>query len=258
MPGKNSIVETLKNAFQLYRSTFKICFIIAMLLSVITEGFKVYAQSLGLGKVVAAYINTGKIDESALSNHGLLMFLAVATIVLTLLVYGLLICIGAIKAQSAQNEGFFAKDMQAALLMLRRRFWSFVGAFILSIILWVFGSFLSLIGIWIVISITLVFFPVVLIDNLNPFAGFKENLRLMRPHIWYVLQLGFIVVLLLFLKSGLYLLFTSITGVDQLGFGIEHVLMIFIEALFLPYVMMLSVAAFYELNKRDDLPTYEQ
>lgn len=253
MAGKNAVAKTVKSALQLYRNSFKICFMLSMFLAVVSECFKVYAMRFGLYEAVAQYLKAGTINESRITHNGLLVSIAILSVISVVVVYALIVCIGILQGQN-REKCFQTGDFNNAWQCFRRHFWCFIGAFILNVFLWGLGSLLSLIGIWLVISFTFVLFPVVLAEGLGPFAGFRENLRRIRPHIAYVLQLGLVVMLLLLLKVFLYSLLTGLSGFDRIEFGVEHVLIIFVDALVLPFVLMLSVAAYIELNHSDDLP----
>ncbi|WP_162902111.1 hypothetical protein [Facilibium subflavum] len=249
---KNTILDTLKNTLALYKATFKVCFTLALILAAVTEYFKIYAFNLGFNQAIQQYLEEGTLSQD-LQGNGTLIWLAVVSIILTVMVYALLVCIGGVQSQSP-DSAFSKVKFSQAWLYFRRRFFSFLGAFFINAVLWVIGSFLSLIGIWLVVSFTFVIFPVILLDNLGTISGYKENFRLIRANVIYILQLGFITLVLLFVKYLAYLLFSGLGGQAGMSFGIEHVVLVFVEALVLPFVMLLSVSAFYELNRRDDMP----
>ena len=250
MSGKISVVETLVNAFQLYRSIFYVCFVLTAPLSIIVEGFKIYMQSFGFIQALEIYFNTGKIDQlSFLPHQSIIALLSIIIFLLTLLVQGLLICIGITKIETLPKEILLKKHIGSAFLMLKKRFWSFSGAFVLSFILSMIGSLMSFVGVWIVLSVKLIFFPVVMTCNLDPFLSFRKNIRLVMTNIPYILQISSVIMLLLVLKSLIYLIFAPLTDINQFFFGIEHVIVIFVESLYLPFIVTISLEVFCILNK---------
>ena len=251
MIGNSAVVNTLKNAYGLYRSAFKVCFVFAVILAAITESFKVLALQSGIDKMAQSYLEEGVVPTHLQASEALL-WVGLLSIVATVIVNAMIICIGGemFKAQAK----FCSKDnLNASFSMFRSRIGLFIVVSVLNGILWVLVSMLSVFGIWIISSFTLILFPTVLLGGMGVVATFRENFRLLGSNALYALQLGFVLMLILFAKYVLYAIFSAAHAGD-VGFGIEHVVIIFIEALLLPFSLMIMVAAFFELNAKDDMP----
>ncbi|WP_157966649.1 hypothetical protein [Fastidiosibacter lacustris] len=241
-------MNTLNVAWNLYRSTLKVCFIFALVSAVIAEYFKLYALNAGVGEIIHAYMQSGQIPAT-LPDAEVLALLGLSSMFITMCVYGLLICIGG----EYFKEGVIKPElMKNAFAIFRKRFGLFLLVCILNGFLWFLASFLSIFGFWLVTSFTLILLPTVLLGNVGVWMSFRENFRLLGSNVLYALQLGFIIVAILLIKYVVYALFAAIG--DGVSFGINHVVIIFIDAFSLAFIVMVMVAAFYELNAKDDLP----
>lgn len=250
LKNKGAIVNTLKNAWQMYRATLKSCFLLAMISAVIAEYFKLYALNSGVGEAIQSYMHSGKLPDS-LPNAQFLAFLGLFSMFVTMCVYGLLVCVGG----NYLKEGVAQKDVvKSAFLVFKKRFPLFLMVCILNGFLWFLASFLNIFGLWLAASFTLILLPTVLLGNVGVWMSFRENFRLLTGNLLYALQLGFIVMLVLLLKYVVYALFMAIGHAGDMNFGIEHVVIVFVDALTLPFIIMIMVAAFDELNVRDDMP----
>ncbi|WP_440682040.1 hypothetical protein [Cysteiniphilum halobium] len=250
LKNKGAIVNTLKSAWQMYRVTLKSCFLLAIISAAIAEYFKLYALNSGVSKAVHSYMQTGELPNG-FPDAQFLAFLGLFSMFVTMCVYGLLICVGG----NYLKEGMAQKNaIQKAFSIFKKRFPSFLMVCILNGFLWFLASFLNIFGLWLAASFTLILLPTVLLGNVGVWMSFRENFRLLTGNLLYALQLGFIVMLVLLLKYVIYALFMAIGQAGNVNFGVEHVVIIFVDALTLPFIIMIMVAAFYELNARDDMP----
>ena len=239
------MTSTLKETMRWYKSSFKICFILSLALSVITEYFKAYAIHLGLYDALKQYFESGDIPQQ-FQHNTLLGALGILSIVTTIVVYGLLVCIAGMQLQK-QAVATTKADIYQAINIFRARFWPFLGAFFISVILWGLAGFLGIIGIWLVTSFSLIIFPVVLLSNVGVFLGYKKTFSLMARNSVYALQMGFITIILLGIKYLVYFIFITINDYNNIHLGIEHVVMVFTEAVTLPFITMLMVSVYHHL-----------
>ena len=251
LKNKGAIINTLNIAWNLYRSTLKACFVFALISAILAEYFKLYALSSGVGEAVENYMQTGKLPTS-IPDAQFLAFLGVLSMLVTMCVYGVIICIGG--EYFKEVGAISSKSIKSALAVFRKRFALFLLVCVLNGVLWFLASFLSVFGLWLVASFTLILLPTILLGDVGAWMSFRENFRLLTSNFLYALQLGFVIVVVLLLKYLIYALFVAMGGDSGMDFGVEHVVVIFFDALTLPFIIMIMVAAFYELNARDDLP----
>lgn len=250
LKNKGAIVNTLKIAWKIYSSTLRLCFFFAIISAAIAEYCKLYALNSGLSFAIQSYMQSGKWPAS-LPHAEFLAFLGLLSMFITICVYGLLVCIG----DNYTKDGVSEKDIvKKAFLIFKKRAPLFLMVCILNGLLWFLASFLNIFGLWLVASFTLILFPTVLLGNVGVWMSFHENFRLLGSDLLYALQLGFVVILVLLVKYIVYALFIAIGNAGDLNFGIEHVVIVFIDALTLPFIIMIMLAAFYELNAQDDMP----
>ena len=174
------------------------------------------------------------------------------SIIVTVIVNAMIICIGG-EIFKTKTKTCTKDTLGCAFAMFRSRIGLFIVVSVLNGLLCLLGSLLSIFGIWIMTSFTLILFPTVLLGGMCVFATFRENFRLLGSNALYALQVGFILMLILLIKHMLYTVFSG-TDAGNIGFAIEHVVNIFIEALLLPLSLMVMVAVFFELNAKDDMP----
>jgi len=246
MEVKEAITATLKETVNLYKFSFKVCFVFSLALSVLTEYFKIYAINLGLYDALKQYFESGNIPEH-LQNNTLLGFLGILSIVATIVVYGLLVCLGEMqfKNKTAAIKKF---EIYKALSIFKGRFWPFFGVFFINVILSGLAGFLGVIGIWLITSFSFIVFPLILLSNLGVFQAYKRTFVVMGKNAVYAIQVGFIAVILLGIKYLIYFIFIAINDYDNIHFGIEHAVMVFIEALTLPFVTMLMISVYHRLS----------
>ncbi len=247
--NNGAIISTLRTAWKLYRATLKVCFFFAVISAAFAEYFKLYALNSGVGEAMRGYVETGKLPADLLNVRSL-AFLGLLSMLVTMCVYGFLVCIGGMRVKE-ELKG--PKLMKEAFALFKKRFPLFLLVCALNGFLWFIASFLSIFGLWLVTSFTLILLPSVLLGNVGVWMSFRENFRLLGSNLLYALQLGFIVVLLLLLKYIVHVPFLAISG-DGIDVGLEHVLIIFADAFTLPFIIMIMVVAFYELNAQDDMP----
>lgn len=250
LKNKGATVNTLKSAWQMYRATLKSCFFLAIISAAIAEYFKLYALNSGVGEAIHSYMQSGKLPEN-LPDAQFLAFLGLFSMFVTMCVYGLLVCIGG----NYFKDGISQKDgVKKGFVIFKKRFPLFLMVCVLNGILWFVASFLNIFGLWLAASFTLILLPTVLLGNVGVWMSFRENFRLLTGNLLYALQLGFVVMLVLLLKYIVYALFMAIGQAGDMNFGVEHVVIIFVDALTLPFIIMIMVATFHELNARDDMP----
>lgn len=250
LKNKGSIVKTLKMAWELYCATLKVCFFFAVVSATIAEYFKLYALNSGVAEVLHKYMQTGTLPAS-LPDAQLLAALGLFSIFVTMCVYGLLICVGGGHIRDGKSKHGVTKK---AFLALKKRFPLFLMVCILNGFLWFLASFLNIFVLWLVASFTLIVLPTVLLGNVGVWMTFRENFRLLGGNLLYALQLGFIIILLLMIKYIVSVIFMAFVSAGSVNFGIEYVVIIFVDSLILPFIIMVMVAAFHELNAQDDMP----
>lgn len=175
----------------------------------------------------------------------LLVVMGLVSMLLTIFIYGMLISIGNIYIQKGELQS--PKDVIIqAFIAFKKRFLIFFIVCIINGCLWFFSSFLNILGLWLSISFTLVLLPVALLENEGIGIIFQKSLYLISKNLIYVLQSGLAVMVVLLLKYYICILILTPNFIESIPLvGIQHVILIFLDALILPLIAMLMIAVFY-------------
>ena len=247
MEGEKTIITTLRSTINLYKFSFKICFFLSLFLAVLTEYFRIYAETSGVYYTLKEYLKKGDISGN-FPYDPLLAMLSILSIIISVIVYGSLLCLGEIQFKK-QNTIVTRVDTCTALYVFKNRFWSFSGGFFISIILSGFASFLGIVGVWLNNSFTYIIFPMILSNNVGVLEAYKKTFVIMVKSTLYTIKIGFIVGMLSIIKYLIFYIFFPIRNND-IFFGIQHAIIVFTEALMLPFLIMLMVSVYNHLQKQ--------
>ncbi|MFZ9035575.1 MAG: hypothetical protein ACO2ZM_05610 [Francisellaceae bacterium] len=243
MAKKISLNDTFRQAYGCYQKNFRSVFLCAMLLSALSQYVIIYADRLGLRTLFQSLSSENGMTEPVVGIDKL-GWLVMLLFVLNFMIYALIIAIYD-KDRTAE-----ANPYSHAFGLLRRRFWSFFVVYVLNgILVSLFGFVFWIVGIWLALSLTLVVFPNVILGNKGVKEAYIDDFLKLKQHVFYMLQIGFIVILLLFVGKFLHFLMESAGFNGQIGFGVEHVVLIFVEAVVLPFILALNVTAYYLMNE---------
>ena len=249
MAFKKAIIVTLKETIFLYKFGFKIYFICALLLSMITEYFIIYVINSGLYKTLKYYIETGNTIQK-IQYQSLIGFLGIISIIITIITYGLLICLGEIQFKN-RSLVMTKLEIYKAFNIFKIRLLPFLGIFFINVITSALASIFGIIGIWLVTSFTFISFPMIILSKDTIFFTYKKTILTMVKNSLYSLQIGFISIILSFTKYIIYFIFSFINSYSSICFGIEHALVVFINAFSFPFIIMLMISSYHLLLDPD-------
>lgn len=248
---KANVNQTLAEAKYMYKRAFKVAFVLTVLLAFLSEYFVVYMMNSGAMVALQVYNETGVMPEN-IPGASTLLWLSVAVILGTMVIYGLIICIlGA--SRRAESVAIYKSTAMLAIGfdLLKGRFFSLLGVYIICALIWsALVMFLSVIGMWLAITFLLVAIPAVLLGGKNVFQGIAMSFKLAKDSIFYTFQIALMVVAMILIKPLLYVILPSLGIESSVGFGLEHVIIIFIDACVKPFMLALVVAAYYELMRQ--------
>jgi hypothetical protein len=113
--------------------------------------------------------------------------------------------------------------------------------FFINIFLSGVAGFLGVVGLWLINSFSFIVFPLVLLADIGVFQAYQRSFVIMGKNVTYALQVGFVMVLLLGIKHFIYFVF------NNTYFGLERTVVVFTEALLLPFVTTLMIVVYHHL-----------
>lgn len=247
---KANVNQTLAEAKYMYKRSFKVAFVLTVLLAFLSEYFVVYMMKSGAMQAIQAYNETGVMLDN-IPGASLLLWLSIAVILGTMIIYALIICILAATRQS-QSVAIYKPTAMLSIGadLLKKRFFPLLGVYIVCAIIWsALVMFLSVIGMWIAVTFLLVAIPAVLLGGKSVFSGIAYSFTLAKNNIFYTFQVALMVVAIILIKPLLYVILPSLGVESAVGFGLEHVIIIFIDACIKPFMLAIVVAAYFELER---------
>ena len=249
MIEKGLIANILVKSFDLYKRGFKIFLILGVFLATLSEYFKLKIINAGFDKVIIDYFHDKSLPENP-DNYFSLLILGIISFLLVLTFNAFLLCLGInlfTKKQSNTYECF-----QDAFRLFRRKLILFIIISIINGALFLIASILGLFGIWFITSFTLTVFPILFLSKHGVVSIFINNFILLGKNWICALQMGFLVVALMLVKNLIYVFLNSLTNTN-VGFGIEHALIVFTEAFTLPLTLIISICTFFVLNEKEKI-----
>ena len=258
MISTNITADVIKNAGDLYKSKFKICFILALIFSIITEYVKIYLMNLGIDNALTQYFSSGKLPNK-LQSSSILICLACMSVSATIIVHGLLINLFDKRLGDVESSSKIAKICKI-FTFTKGKIRKFCSAIIIKIVLLeviqfltIFSYFLGIIGIWLVTSLSLIALPVILFEEIGIINAYKKTIKLICKNSICALQLSFITILMLSIKNIINVILYKYHINGSLNAGMMHVITIFIEALIIPYIIIITVSLYYILSENDKM-----
>ncbi len=241
---KNNANQTLARAWQLYKSGFGTFFKVAFIAAAFVEYLYVY--------LINHHINFSSMEDQSADVPTGMFWLSVITLAVMIMVTGFIIARGG--SQVKNPEASSSSELnKIATRLLMERLGTFTLVYITSVILLVGASaFLSVVGMWLVTTFTLVLYPAVLVGKQRFIGAYRQSVKWAGSDIWYTFQLALIVV-------GLWLLdhvLRAILGYgfeaqdDSISFGVQQVIVIFINAVIMPLGLMIAVAAYERFSQK--------
>jgi hypothetical protein len=248
--------EVIKNTNDLYKSQFKVCFILAVVFSIITEYVKVYLINLGIDNALSHYFATGRLPDK-LQNAAILTCLICISVVTTIIVHGILISLFNKKLSSSKALSRIGKIYEILNFIKIKKF---CNAIIVKIILLEITQFLSfisyflgIIGVWLVTSFSFIILPMVLFENIGVIKAYKKTINLMCKYSICSLQVGFMTIIMLSTKNIINVILYKYHISGSLNTGMMHVITIFIEALIIPYTIILTASLYFIVTEKEKI-----
>jgi hypothetical protein len=254
MISTKTTMDIIRYANDLYKSKFKTCFVIALVFSIITEYVKIYLMNIGIDNALTQYFATGKLPNKLQSNT-ILTCLACLSVVTTIIIHGLIISFFRTEENNIKSPSKFRQCCEMfSFLKLK------IGKFCYTIVVKLFlleaaqfltiiGYFFGIIGIWLITSLSLIILPMILFETVGVINAYKKTINLMYKNSICALQIGFITILMLSIKNIVNVILYKYHINGSLNTGMMHVITIFIEALVIPYIIILTISFYNILNE---------
>ncbi len=249
MKYNNKIINSITTAWNLYFSNLRLSFSFVLISTIISECFKLYAIRIGIDHIIYEFIHNGNISNK-LDDITILCLLGIISILLTTCVYGFLICIGGEYLKQHVKKNFpINESIKNAFILFKKRFGLFLLiCFFLSLLMWILANLLNILGILLVTSLTIILLPTTFLGNFGIFLNFyKTNFQSLVKDCIYIFQLGIIILTILISKHIIYMIIANFA--DTINYGIKHVILVFSDALTIPFFLMIMVEAFNEIKK---------
>lgn len=222
----------IPRAYALYKLAFKPLFFTAFLMSCLHQVLQLYVQQF------LAITET----NITVSQPGALLLVAVLIGVLTIIFNAVLF----IQCAAAQLGRF------PTLRQMLGHVWQSFPALMLAsafyFCLLVAGVYLFIIPSIVVAVFLYVYMPVILFDGASGLASIRRSVLLVRGQFISVAGVVLVAFLMQYLPA-LLILWLSGSSIDRTSFGIEEVLLIFLNALIYPLIIAMCLQVYFALKR---------
>ncbi|WP_051686740.1 hypothetical protein [Francisella sp. W12-1067] len=243
--------ETISLATNIYKRSFKLTFVLAFMLSFISEYCFVYMMQHGMAEYIESGGKTIPVD---FPSANVLSFMVLVIMVATIFVYAMIILLQGI---FIKNQLKASEAIKLSLQIFSKRIFSFLGAFLLSIIvLTLLSMFLQYIGIFLAILLFLTVMPAVLLGKSSIFEAITDNLKVIKLNFFYMFKLVFVVLILMVVKPLLtlgliYLLKNVGMEISPLENSIQNIIVTIVDSLVVPFIFAITVATFLVTREKN-------
>ncbi|AEB28534.1 hypothetical protein FN3523_0677 [Francisella hispaniensis] len=234
----------------MYKRAFKITFVLAFMLSFVSEFCFVYLMNHGM----ADYIQSGnEADISQLPSGNIIAIMFLVIVVATIFVYAMIVILQGIMVKHELNV---SDALKIALQILSKRVFVFLGTFLLSMIaMTLFTMFLQYLGIFLGILLFLTVMPAVLLAQKGVFESISNNFSIIRNNFFYMFRISITILAFMIIKPLLtfgliYLLKDLGVEIGSLEMSVQNIVVTVVDAFILPFIFAISVATFFVTSSK--------
>ena len=236
---------TISNANNIYKGSFKVAFILSFMLSFITEFCMIYLQNHGLSEFVKSQ---GQTMPSNFPSLSIIIIGMIIIMLCTIISYSLIVLVNGIKLK--QKDILLSDAFRIALQILPKRILVVLGVFIAFYFI---NSILTLLlkftGIFISVMLFVTVLPYILLSSKNIFEGLSLNLNIIKNNFLYMFKISLLLFILMLSKL-LIIYAVSYIGLNNATeINLENIVIVFSEALVIPYILAISVSV-YDLHQK--------
>ncbi len=237
--------EILYKSMELYKANFRRLFLIGVLAAVFGELLQTVSNNAGLQRIMLLIEKNG---VNALQGQvsgktlGIILFLGCLGGLIWLIAHALCVVI--------LNESWQGRYMPINLAL--KNVWPclmvLIATTIIAKMLIGFGLILYVIPGVIISAFFFVYVPVILFENLTIISALKRSSALAKVYFWPTLWMSFFAFFFMVFPDLIGALVKGQGAVSNLGFGLDRMIIVFLSALFLPFVAALILTQYHVLK----------